>query len=73
MARFSEEIIKVSHLNQEIFVGAFQHCPKVVQFNKSLAKKPTSNMDEVITRVECYIKVEELNMEKRSRDSKEKV
>lgn len=30
-------------------------------------------MDEVITRAECYIKGEESNMEKISRDAKEKV
>lgn len=30
-------------------------------------------MDEVMNRVECYIKDEEINMENRSRDAKEKL
>ena len=47
-----------------MFVGAFQHDLKVGKFNESLAQKSTSNMDEVITRAEFYIKGEGSNMEK---------
>lgn len=64
MARFNEETIKVSHLNQEMFVGVFQHDLKAGKFNESLAQKSASNMDKVITRAEFYIKGEERNMEK---------
>lgn len=64
MAQFNEETIKISHLNQEMFVGAFQNSMRAGHFNESLAQKPTSNMDEVINRVECDIKGEESNMDK---------
>lgn len=56
-----------------MFVGVFQHDLRVGQFNESLAQKSTSNMDEVITREEYYIKGEESNMGKKSRDAKEEV
>lgn len=36
MARLNEETIKVSHLNQEMFVGAFQNGLTVGHFNESL-------------------------------------
>lgn len=39
-----------------MFVGAFQHGLKDGSFNESLAQNSTSSMDDVITRVECYIK-----------------
>lgn len=71
LAWFNKETIKVSHPNQELFVGAFQHGLRAWQFNESLVQKPASNMDEIITQVECYIKGEESNWEKRSRDSLE--
>lgn len=66
MARFNEETIKVSHPNQKMFVGAFQHDLKVGQLNESLAQKSASNMDGVITRAECYIKEEESNTKKKT-------
>src|ERR1044072_5155309 len=72
MAMFNEETIKVSHLNQEIFVAAFQHGLEAGQFNESLAQKPSKSMDETISRAECYVKGEESNMEKRARDSKDR-
>lgn len=37
MARFNKETIKVSHMNQEMFVRAFQHDLEAEQFNESLA------------------------------------
>lgn len=54
-------------------MGEFQYGFKVGQFNKSLTQKSASSMDEVITIAECYIKGEERNIEKRSRDAKEKM
>lgn len=39
LERFNEETIKIFHLNQEMFVGAFQHGLKVRQFNEFLAQK----------------------------------
>jgi hypothetical protein len=36
LTRFSEETIKVSNPNQEMFVVAFQNGLKVTQFNESL-------------------------------------
>ncbi|MCI81949.1 hypothetical protein A2U01_0103223, partial [Trifolium medium] len=41
-------------------------------FNESLAQKPAISMQEVINRAECYIKGEESNAEKRTRDARER-
>ncbi|GAU48798.1 hypothetical protein TSUD_81470 [Trifolium subterraneum] len=72
LARFSEETIKVSNPNQEMFVAAFQKGLKAGHFNESLAQKPAETMQEVMKRAQCYIKGEESNAEKRDRDSKER-
>ncbi|MCI22531.1 hypothetical protein A2U01_0043707 [Trifolium medium] len=72
LARFSEATIKVSNPNHEIFVAAFQNGLNARHFNESLAQKPADTMQEIMKRVECYIKGEEINAEKRSRDSREK-
>lgn len=72
MAGFNEETIKVSHPNKEIFVGAFQNGLKVDHFIESLAQKPAASMDEVMNMEECYIKGEEINMEKKSQNAKER-
>ncbi|KAK2450503.1 hypothetical protein QL285_009616 [Trifolium repens] len=72
LARFSEATIKVSNPNQEMFVAAFHNGLKAGHFNESLAQKPTETMQEVMKRAECYIKGEESNAEKRSRDSRER-
>ena len=37
LARFNDETLKVSHPNQELFVGAFQNGLRAGQFNESLA------------------------------------
>lgn len=63
MTRFNEETIKVSHLNLEMFVRAFQNGLRANHFNESLAQKPTSDMEEVTNRVDCYVKGEESNMD----------
>lgn len=70
MARFNKETIKVSHPNQEIFVGAFQNDMKVDDFNESLAQKLSTSMEEVMSIAECYVKEEESNKEKISQDAK---
>ncbi|GAU51336.1 hypothetical protein TSUD_412830 [Trifolium subterraneum] len=72
LARFNEATIQVSNPNQEMFVAAVQNGLKASHFNESLAQKPACTMQEVMKRVECYIKGEESNAEKRSRDSREK-
>ncbi|GAU41233.1 hypothetical protein TSUD_280320, partial [Trifolium subterraneum] len=72
LARFSEATIKVSNPNQEMFVAAFQNGLKAGHFNESLAQKPAESMQDVMKRAECYIKGEESNAEKRSRDSRER-
>jgi hypothetical protein len=72
LARFSEATIKVSNPNQEMFVAAFHNGLKAGHFNESLAQKPAETMQEVMKRAECYIKGEESNAEKRSRDSRER-
>jgi hypothetical protein len=71
LARFCEATIKVSNPNQEMFVAAFHNGLKAGHFNESLAQKPASSMQEIIKRAECYIKGEESNAEKRSRDARE--
>jgi mRNA-degrading endonuclease YafQ of YafQ-DinJ toxin-antitoxin module len=68
LAKFSEATIKVSNPDQEMFVSTFHNG----YFNESLGKKPATSMQEIIKRVECYIKGEEINVEKRSRDAREK-
>ena len=65
MSQFNEETIKVSHPNLEIFVAAFQHGLCIGQFNELWAQKLVENMDEIITRAECYVKGEESNMGRR--------
>lgn len=55
-----------------MFAGAFQNGLKLDHFNELLAQKPTTNMKEVMKIEESYIKGEERNMEKISRDAKEK-
>ncbi|KAK2427354.1 hypothetical protein QL285_025937 [Trifolium repens] len=72
LARFSEATIKVSNPNQEMFVAAFHNGLSAGHFNESLAQKPAETMQEVMKRAECYIKGEESNAEKRSRDHKER-
>ncbi|GAU21317.1 hypothetical protein TSUD_372110 [Trifolium subterraneum] len=72
LARFSEATITVSNPNHEMFVAAFHNGLKVGHFNESLAQKSATLMQEVIKRASCYIKGEESNAEKRSRDAKEK-
>ncbi|MCH81899.1 hypothetical protein A2U01_0002693 [Trifolium medium] len=53
-------------------IAAFHNGLKAGQFNESLAQKPATTMQEIMQRAECYIKGEESNAEKRSRDSREK-
>ncbi|GAU34855.1 hypothetical protein TSUD_259350 [Trifolium subterraneum] len=72
LTRFNEATIQVSNPNQEMFVVAVQNGLKAGHFNESLAQKPASTMQEIMKRSECYIKGEESNAEKRSRDSREK-
>ncbi|GAU39516.1 hypothetical protein TSUD_68800 [Trifolium subterraneum] len=72
LARFNEATIQVSNPNQEMFVAAVQNGLKAGHFNELLAQKPASTMQEVMKRAECYIKGEESNAEKRSRESREK-
>jgi hypothetical protein len=55
-----------------MFVAAFHNGLKVGHFNESLAQKPATSMQEIIKRAECYIKGEESNADKRSRDARER-
>ncbi|KAK2352113.1 hypothetical protein QL285_096818 [Trifolium repens] len=71
LARFSEATIKVSNPNQEMFAAAFHNGLRACHFNESLAQKPVETMQEEMKRAEIYIKGEESNAEKRSRDQKE--
>ncbi|GAU40547.1 hypothetical protein TSUD_367500 [Trifolium subterraneum] len=72
LARFSEETMTVSNQNHEMFVAAFHNRLKAGHFDESLAQNPATSMQEVIKRASCYIKGEESNAEKRSREAKEK-
>jgi hypothetical protein len=72
LARFSGATIKISNPNQEMFVAAFHNGLRARHFNESLVQKPAETMQEVMKRAECYIKGEESNAEKRSRDHKER-
>ncbi|MCI38014.1 hypothetical protein A2U01_0059242, partial [Trifolium medium] len=55
-----------------MFVAAFQNGLKAGQFNESLAQKPAESMQEIMKRAKCYIRGEESNAKKRSRDAKER-
>lgn len=55
-----------------MFVGAFRIL-KAKHFNESLTQRPTSLLVEVVTRPKCYIKGEESNIEKKTRDVEERV
>jgi hypothetical protein len=55
-----------------MFVAAFHNGLKADHFNESLAQKPATSMQEIIKRAECYIKGEESNADKRSRDARER-
>jgi hypothetical protein len=72
LVRFSEATIKVFNPNQDMFVSTFHNGLKAGHFNESLAQKPATLMSEIIKRAECYIKGEERNAEKRTRDAREK-
>lgn len=48
--------MKVSHPNQEIFIGDFQNDLKAGHFNESLAQKSVTTIKEIMTWVEYYIK-----------------
>lgn len=54
-----------------MFMGSFQSL-KARHFNESLAQKSVTTMKEIMTRVECYIKMDESNAKKWSRDVKER-
>jgi hypothetical protein len=70
-ARFSEATIQVLNPNHKMFVVVFHNGLKVGHFNESLAQKSATLMQEIIKRDECYIKGEQSNAEKRSKDAKE--
>lgn len=56
LAHFDKETMKVSHPNQEIFIGDFQNDLKAGHFNESLAQKSVTTIKEIMTWVEYYIK-----------------
>lgn len=50
-----------------------QNGRKAGHFNESLAQKPSLTLAEVVVMVECYIKGEESNAEKKARGIRERV
>lgn len=61
LARFYKAIIKIVTPNQEMQVGAFQNGLKEGHFNESLNHNLALSLEEVVTKVECYIKGKEIN------------
>jgi hypothetical protein len=55
-----------------MFVSTFHNALKAGHFNESLTQKPATSMQEIIKSAECYIKGEESNVEKRTRDARER-
>lgn len=49
-----------------MFVGSFHNGLEAEHFHESLAQKPTYWLVNMVTRVECYIKSEESNVEKKA-------
>lgn len=49
----------------------FQNKLKEGHFNESICQKPPLSLEEVVTKVESYIKGEERNTEKKTHDVKE--
>lgn len=70
---FNKSTIKVVPPYQEMFMGEFQNQLKMGHFNESLAQRSTLTLAEVVSMVECYIKDEERNAEKKARGIKEHV
>lgn len=70
LARLNEVTIRVVPPNQEMFVGVFQNDLKAGNFNEYLSQRPTSSLVEVVKWVECYIKGEGSNVEKKAWDVK---
>lgn len=56
-----------------MFVGMFQNGLKTGHFSESLAQKSASSLEEVVTKVECYIKGEEKNIKRKVHDSEERI
>lgn len=56
LARFIGEPIKVVNLNQETLVRDFQNNLKGEHLNESLVQKSVTSMEQIMERVECYIK-----------------
>lgn len=54
-SHFNKETIKVVHLCQDIFVGAFLNSLKAKNFNRSLAQKSTSTMEEIMAPLKYHI------------------
>lgn len=52
--------------------GGFHNGLKLGHFNESLEQKVTSMMEEIMTMVECYTKLKESNVEKRTKVVKER-
>lgn len=59
------------NLSQEIFVGYFHNGLKVKHFIKFHAHKPMDSVEEIMERVECYMKKKENNVGKRVRDARD--
>ncbi|RDX78298.1 hypothetical protein CR513_41447, partial [Mucuna pruriens] len=59
LARFNNVIVKVNDPDHKFFVKAFQKGLKVGQFNDSLTLRRPLTMEEIRTRVEKHIEVEE--------------
>lgn len=55
----SKVTIMTVNPNQDMFVEAFHNYLKIRQFSEPLTQKPSNSMEEIMSRMECYMKGEE--------------
>lgn len=54
-----------------MFLGVFLNRAREEKFNESLTLRPSVPMTEIVTREECYINDDEINIEKKYKYAKE--
>ncbi|KAL0324649.1 UNVERIFIED_CONTAM: hypothetical protein Scaly_2432000 [Sesamum calycinum] len=68
--RFSEAVLEVPHVNQELLASIMQQNLRMGRFHESIARKPPATLDELLVRAEKYIQIEETSRVKAAIPSK---
>ncbi|KAL0319789.1 UNVERIFIED_CONTAM: hypothetical protein Sradi_5240400 [Sesamum radiatum] len=56
---FSKAVLEVPHVNPELLASIMQQNLRRGRFRESIAGKPPATLDELLVRVEKYIRIEE--------------